>query len=183
MSSASTVSGDESPPSPYVFDTRPLLDLLSGKLKLLPPPLQYRMPLETLASRHGAECPERERIHLPPIENWEDLSCIEALNEFREEGGVSDRAYSILYRMCQTIWAIGHEVEIRKQIKMPRAQRLAKFKWYCETVLEGARLFQRNMKAKIRNITDVAHSLPDLEGVFAYQDLGPRLGEWCEALK
>lgn len=124
--------------------------------------------------------PEGERITLPPIERWEDLPCIRDLKRFHKNGGVDGRGYEILDRMCKIIWAIGHEVEIRKKVKLPRAQRLAKFQHYCDTLLQGALLWKRNMKAQILHVWEVALSLPRLTKYKAFQDLKPKLEVWYE---
>lgn len=117
------------------------------------------------------------------IERWEDLSCIRFLNHVHKKGGVDNRGYQILYRMCQLIWAIGHEVEIRKKVKLPRAQRLAKLQSYCGALVQGAKLWQKNMKAHVYHVLDVIFSLPRLRSGDAFQNLEPKLNEWYEAMR
>ena len=122
--------------------------------------------------------PESERIHLPPIDRWEDLACIRLLDRFYARGGLSERGHQILYRMCQIIWALGNEVEIRKKVKLPRAERLAKFQRFCDALLEGAQLFKKNMKAQMNRVIETTGKLPALHTINAYQDLRPKLNQW-----
>lgn len=129
------------------------------------------------------EYPECERVILPPIERWEDLPCIRLLNRMYDKGTVNGRGYQILYRMCQMIWAIGHEVIIRKKVKLPRAQRLNRFRQLCDAVYQGAKLWQRNMKTQMYSACRVIVTLPRLDTERPFQDLEPTLNVWCDALK
>lgn len=135
---------------------------------------------EALAKVRSRE-PERRQTAVQAIKRWEDLKCIRFLNEYYDQGSIDERRYSILYRMCQMIWAIGHEVEIRKDVKLPRAERLAKLKHYCECVLKGARLFMSNMKARSWRVWTIATSIPQLKGI-AWQDVEPKMYRWIEEI-
>lgn len=170
-------------PSPSLFDTPlsiPGFDdnevLEDGAIST--PPLEE--PEDASQEVDTWNWPESERIHLPPIERWEDLACIRTLDRFYGRGGLGERSYQILYRMCQIIWAIGNEVEIRnsKKVKLPRAERLAKFRRYCDALLEGVQLFKNNMKAQMNHVRESTSNLPVLHNVKAYQDLRPKLDEW-----
>lgn len=181
---------DESPPPPSMFEMAPLseahqeVDSKSAHDNddTSHPPSPSGTWTAEVEDPVTVPFEEEQRFSLPPIERWEDLSCIRFLNRVRENGGVDDRGYQILYRMCQLIWAIGHEVEIRKKVKLARAQRLAKFLRFCEALHQGAKLWQKNMKNQILRGTKLALSLPLLHTVTAFQELEPKLQEWHEAI-
>ena len=124
-----------------------------------------------------------ERITIPPITYWDDLSCIRLLNRMHDRGDVTDRGYNILLRMCQTCWRLGHEVAIRKKVKLPRAQRLAKFQGFFDSLLEGGKVFQKDMKVQIRRAQDIVSAVPDHTLCKAFQDIEVVLSSMKEALR
>jgi len=84
--------------------------------------------------------------------------------------------------MCQTIWAIGNEVKIRKAIKLPRAERLAKFQWFCDSVLKGAELMETSLVESAEFAYGAAARLPPLQGSDK-TELLCKLVEWKQVLR
>lgn len=140
-------------------------------------------PLYTDDADSSVASDEERPYTLPPIKAWEELACIRLLNRFYQDDGVDNRGYEILYRMCQIAWAVGNEVAIRKKIKLPRAQRLAKFQHFFNSLLQGAKLWQRSLKAQIRLVCEAMNTLPDPSPMDAFQDLGPKLRQLRDAIR
>lgn len=101
--------------------------LLATELSSSKSPSALRQPSFTAEPDNLRLANEEQRITMLSIEAWHELLCIQCLDVFYGNGSVDDNGYQILYRMCQIIWGVGHEVKIRKKVKLARHQRLAKF--------------------------------------------------------
>jgi hypothetical protein len=88
----------------------------------------------------------------------------------------------MLYRMIEMMSAIGWEVHLIYQSKMPTSQSLTKIHWYLRCILQGVGAFEKNIHRAASKAKDVARTLPILDDV-AGEDIDSVLAQWRNALE
>jgi hypothetical protein len=117
-----------------------------------------------------------------PTSARDKLACIQALLQHFANRGINRTGYDMLYRMIEMMSAIGWEVHLIYQSKMPTSQSLTKIHWYLRCILQGVGAFQKHIHRAASKAKEVARSLPILDDVSA-DDIANSLAQWRTALE
>jgi hypothetical protein len=117
-----------------------------------------------------------------PTSARDKLPCVHALLQHFNNGGISRKGYDMLYRMIEMMSAIGWEVHLIYQSKMPTSQSLTKIHWYLRCILQGVGAFQKHIHRAASKAKDVTRTLPVLDDV-AGKDIDNVLAQWRKALE
>lgn len=81
------------------------------------------------------------------------------------QGGIDYPAYKIAYRMIEMISAMGQDVHIIIQSKIPHITIVNRVAGVAAGVLEGCEVFRQHFGERLMSVQDIAQELPMLDSL------------------
>jgi hypothetical protein len=112
----------------------------------------------------------------------QQLPCIDLLQQHLEHCGIEESAFNMLYRMIEMTSAIGWEVHLVFQSKIPSGPSIANIRYYMDCILQGCSSLHNAMQEAAVMAKDAANTLPALNEL-PVDELETRLKQWRWKLK
>ena len=110
------------------------------------------------------------------------LPCAEYLQAYFEDGGLDQKTFQLLSRMIEMISAIGREVHVVHQSKIPGASSAAYVEKYMDCTIQGCAALDKTSRRAFLAAREAKERLPALTGVLG-GELNSRLSQWRSRLR